>query len=580
MKGIPIMHNVLRKTAKRFAALTTLGLGLSVIGVGVSSAAYSASLVDYNFDETYIRAYFEDMQLGVDLAKTYHPLEVRYDKGYVVLNADEDTMRELDRFGIRYDIDTEFAAVESERIQNILDQRALTGKDVSFIPSCYRTVEQTFSSAEKVARTYPDIAEWKTIGKSWEKSKNGRRGYDMNVLVLTNKQTTGDKPKLFITSAIHAREYTTAETVTQFMEGLAADYGKDPDVTWMLDHHEVHAMLHANPDGRKKAESAVTMKRKNENSRFCGDRARNKGIDLNRNFEWLWGKGGSSSRECSDTFMGPSAGSEPETQAIMGYMDKLFKDARGPSERDKAPLDTPGMYIDVHSHGRLVLYPWGHKKDTSPNAAGHKSTAQRLAFINDHLPQIGMGLYKTTGTTSDHAYGKLGVAGYTFELGTSFHEKCGDFRRNVLPGNLKALKYALRVTRAPYMQGHGPVINDFKVTRSGSSYSISAMADDTAFSNGPADKKRGKEPLESSQNISAAEIYVGTPPWAGGTPVAVKAADGRFNAKKERLSGTFDSSLVPINKKGKKTQVFIRAKDASGKWGAVYSAFVPGTAGE
>ena len=36
------------------------------------------------------------------------------------------------------------------------------------------------------------------------------------------------------------------------------------------------------------------------------------GVDPNRNWEYQWGTGGSSSNCCSDTFKGPSAASEIE----------------------------------------------------------------------------------------------------------------------------------------------------------------------------------------------------------------------------------------------------------------------------
>ncbi len=82
-------------------------------------------------------------------------------------------------------------------------------------------------------------------------------GYDMMVLRLTNSAITGDKPKLFITASLHAREY--ARSATRFAEHLVNGYGIDADATWILDHHEIHLMLQANPDGRKEAEVIVAQ---------------------------------------------------------------------------------------------------------------------------------------------------------------------------------------------------------------------------------------------------------------------------------------------------------------------------------
>ena len=91
---------------------------------------------------------------------------------------------------------------------------------------------------------------------------------------------------VFITAAMHAREYATAELVTRFAEYLVENYGSDADVTWVLDHHEIHLMLQTNPDGRKIAEDH-TFWRKNTNSELCDD-SDLWGVDLNRNFSFEW----------------------------------------------------------------------------------------------------------------------------------------------------------------------------------------------------------------------------------------------------------------------------------------------------
>jgi len=70
---------------------------------------------------------------------------------------------------------------------------------------CYRTVEETFSTAEAIVADHPQLATWIDIGDSWEKSApGGKPGYDMMVLRLTNAAVSGPKPKLFIISSIQA----------------------------------------------------------------------------------------------------------------------------------------------------------------------------------------------------------------------------------------------------------------------------------------------------------------------------------------------------------------------------------------
>ena len=208
---------------------------------------------------------------------------------------------------------------------------------------CYRTVRETYSTAQAIANRYPHLATWTAVGESWRK-QNGSRGYDLMVLRLTNSATAGEKPVAFITSALHAREYATAELMTRFAEYLVEAYGTDADTTWLLDHHDVHLMLIANPDGRKHAEDGVAW-RKNDNTDHCWQNVNPQwpGVDLNRNFDMDWGGRGSSDFECAHTFRGDAAESEPETQAIVQYMQDLFPDAREPDDDDVAALDTRSL---------------------------------------------------------------------------------------------------------------------------------------------------------------------------------------------------------------------------------------------
>jgi len=219
---------------------------------------------------------------------------------------------------------------------------------------CYRTVEATYAAAEAIVEKYPHLASWIDVGDSWEKTV-GEGGFDMKVLRLTNKFVSGEKPILFATSEIHAREYATAELMTRFAEHLVENYGKDPDITWMLDYQEAHFMLMMNPDGRKKAEPQV-MWRKNTNRNYCGSTSSNRGVDLNRNFDYRWGNVGSGS-QCSETYRGPRAASEPETQAVQNYLRKIFPDRKGPNPSDPAPKDYKGIYFDIHSYGEIIYQP-------------------------------------------------------------------------------------------------------------------------------------------------------------------------------------------------------------------------------
>ncbi|MGH2541907.1 MAG: M14 family zinc carboxypeptidase, partial [Ardenticatenaceae bacterium] len=176
-----------------------------------------------------VRAYFTERQMVHDLASWKEPWELHYDKGYLIVDV---TVEEYDRLlaaGFRLEVDEALTA-EINRLRLPLPNQ---GGGIPGFP-CYRTVEETFATAQQIVADYPTLATWSDVGNSWEKTQNPANGYDMRVLRLTNGATPAPKPKFFVTSAIHAREYTTAELATRFAEFLVQNYGVDPDVTWIL----------------------------------------------------------------------------------------------------------------------------------------------------------------------------------------------------------------------------------------------------------------------------------------------------------------------------------------------------------
>jgi len=146
------------------------------------------------------------------------------------------------------------------------------------------------------------------------------------------------------------------------------------------------------------------------------------GIDNNRNFASMWGQGGSSTNPCSDTYMGPSAGSEAETRAISNYVATL---------QQSGPVYA---YVSYHSYSQLILRPWGYTSANSPNETylsqlgATWSTNIRAVSGRTYTSQKSNSLYITTGSSSDYMYDNTvtnanryngvnyRVASYTIEL--------------------------------------------------------------------------------------------------------------------------------------------------------------------
>jgi len=520
---------------------------------------------------TVVRVHFGDRARLDAVARWIEPWEVDHEAGVLVVGVDAAGYDRLLAEGYGVEVDPR----RTERLCAPLERLPGQEEGIPGFP-CYRTVEETFAAAEALEDLRPDLVTWTDVGDSWEKTA-GLGGYDLHVLRLTNSAVagtpTGDtpphgKPRLFVSSAIHARELATAELMTRFAEQLVLSHGMDADATWLLDEHEIHLMLHANPDGRKQAEGGQYW-RKNTNQDYCGATSPDRGADLNRNFDYQWGCcGGSSGSECGETYRGPSPASEPETQAVQAYLRSVFPDQKGPDPDDPAPAGATGIYIDVHASGQLVLWPWGSTPQPAPNGTALQTLGRKMAFFNGHTPEQGYGLYPTDGTTDSFGYGDLGIAAYTFELGTEWFQDCAVFTGSILEGNTRSLLYAAKAARTPYLTPSGPDMASVElpggnVVEPGSPLTVDGVVDDTRYNH-----SNGSEP---SQSIAAAEVIVDLPPWTDPPPTAtaMSAVDGSFDATQEAVTAVIDTTGLD---QGRHT-LFVLGQDAGGQWGAVSATF-------
>ena len=423
---------------------------------------------------------------------------------------------------------------------------------------CYRTVEEIYAQLDQWAALYPGLTHLTTIGYSYE-------GRPLRVMRLTNEATgTSNKPVFFLMANAHGRELITPETALVFMQYLLENHNVDPDVTWLLDEHIIYVLTTANPDGHIKNEPGQPWAYWRKNTHPYGACSPDAyGVDLNRNSSFHWGGPGASANPCDDTYRGPRAASENETLHVQNFVADIFPDQRGPANSDPAPDDTTGVFITLHSYSNLVLWPWGDTRTPAPNGAQLQMLGRRLASFNGYTPQQSSGLYPTSGATDDWAYGELGIAAYTFEIGSNsdgFYPACSRYDALIQP-NVAALLYAAKVARTPYLTAFGPHAQAVTVTPDsvliGQPITVQATLND-------ADSKN------AGQTVVAAEVYVGTPPWDGGAPIPMAAVDGAFNETAEAVQAHIDTTGAARGRH----LVYVRGRDADGFWGPVSAAFV------
>jgi hypothetical protein len=441
----------------------------------------------------------------------------------------------------------------------------------------YRTVPEMRGFLEQKVAQYPNLARFFVYGKSWERTRNAAAGHDLFGIELTNKLRPEPKPTFFLMAAIHARELTTSEVALRLVDYLLRNYGVDGDATWLLDEHKVVVVPVVNPDGRRLAEAGY-YQRKNTNRTYnsaseeCFDPPASYsqyGVDLNRNSSFEWGVVNTPSEaKCGPTYPGPGPASEPETAAIEALLRSYFPDQRDSSPYAAAPLNATGVLITLHSYSDLVLWPWGSTYTPAPNESQLALMGRRMAAYNGYTPQQSSDLYPTSGTTDDWAYGELGIAAFTFEIGPDYESPCGGFMPpfscldggdggGFWPRNLPALLYAAKVARTPYLLVQGPTPETLAAPVTADGINLVTTLD---------------ERHNGGQNISAAEYYIDVPPWRGGTAVPMAAADGAFNSTRETVTAT----LPPFEGRH---LVFVRGHDSTGSagtWGPVRAVWVNG----
>ena len=444
----------------------------------------------------------------------------------------------------------------------------------------YRTVYEMYNILQTTANEHPTITELFDYGDSYCKENScgffdewGRpyRGWDLQAIRVANEMNEdapigfGERPVFFLMAAIHSRELTTSEQALFLLDYLVSNYGTDPDVTWLVDWHDIYIVPVANPDGRWIVENydVPGSQRKNvHETAACSGWANSfsqPGVDLNRNHSHRWNTGGSSGSACSLTYRGTAAASEPEVDQLQEFVRTIIPDQRGTGNA-AAPDDTVGLFITMHSYSDLVLWPWGYTTSAAPNREGLKAIGDKLGELTGYTScQPSICLYNASGTTDDWSYGELGVPSFTYEIGGNFD---GFFPSYTTASTThwdevrESLLYAARIAGAPYMQAHGPDVSAMQTSGVRSQQiTLSATINDTQNGN---------------NTIASAMAWIDTPEWAGGSmSVALSAVDGSFNETVEQVTGTIDACVHGLSN-GTHT-AWIHGTDSSGNTGPVWA---------
>ncbi|MCD6595199.1 immune inhibitor A [bacterium] len=293
--------------------------------------------------------------------------------------------------------------IQYEMIIPNLQEYYASRLDKSLDMGGYKTYDEIMSALDSLHALYPNIVSVKdSIAAGWDGN------IFWAVKISDNVNTDEDEPEIFYDACIHAREVIVPEVLLYYMHWLCENYGIDPLATYLVNEREMWFIPLVNPDGYVRNEidnpEGGGMWRKNtrdnnDNGVFDADYD---GVDMNRNFGYMWGTGGSSSDPTSLTYMGPDSFSEPE---IQGYRDFVI------SRNFRTNLS-------YHSYSNYYLFPWGY---TGDHCIDHDYfmlysdwMAERDGYTNGNGYDV---IYQSSGVTFDWMYGSQGIFSISPEVG-------------------------------------------------------------------------------------------------------------------------------------------------------------------
>jgi len=140
------------------------------------------------------------------------------------------------------------------------------------------------------------------------------------VKISNSPGSNNGKPEVLFSGAIHAYEPIGVSVCMTDMMHLCQNYTGDPEIRWLVDNRQVYFIPVMNPDGYVYNETYPSMMwRKNRRNNGGGSF----GVDLNRNYPYKWGydNNGSSGNPSAWNYRGTAPASEPETQAVVDFVN-------------------------------------------------------------------------------------------------------------------------------------------------------------------------------------------------------------------------------------------------------------------
>lgn len=217
-----------------------------------------------------------------------------------------------------------------------------------------------------------------------------------------------DKHGVLFLGGLHARELVNPDLLLAFATQLCDAYTRGTELRFgpvthapgiaktLVEALTLFIVPLVNPDGRIWVQTADPGWRKN---RRVSTGTTCRGVDVNRNFDFLWAEGiGTSTSPCDPAvYRGPSPESDKETKNVKWLLDTF---------------PNIGCMLDVHSYSQYVLYPWGdapnQSSDPTMSFQNHSwDGMRRNPDYGEYMPSSDERRYRRTAEAVANAIGAV-----------------------------------------------------------------------------------------------------------------------------------------------------------------------------
>lgn len=332
----------------------------------------------------------------------------------------------------------DFTIVMEDTVQLNLYKRAIYGATMT-ISSDYHTYEQIMQKVDALVRQHPKVIKKIAIGQTTQEKRT-----IFAVKISSDVGKIQDKPGILFNGCHHSDELIGAEIATALMQELVAQYNKDSTITDWVNGYEIYIVPVVNVDGHYVVTHNIDP-RWRKNARDLNNNSilyeYPEGVDLNRNYDFNWAKGGSND-SLNLRYRGQYPFSESENRAMRNLLQK------------KKFL----LSITYHSQGEVIYYPWVWGDRKAPDdkllteiANGLAGSIVTMDGDTTYKAEYGAGM---VGQSYPWFYGRHGTFDFVVETGKGAHIFPPEEVEGIVKSNLNGAHYLLDCGKGPGLTGH------------------------------------------------------------------------------------------------------------------------------